>query len=108
MGDESLLRLDVRLPRPGTVVVAARGEVDLLTAPDLARGLEQHLQDASTLVVDLSEMEFFGAAGIEVLLQVQTEARRRGIVLRLVIGPHLRRVFTLADLDCALSVHDAR
>ena len=108
MTDGALLRLDVRRPRPGRVIVAVHGEVDMLTAPDLALGLEQHLDGTGTLVVDLSEVVFFGAAGLEVLLHIQTEARRRGMALQLVTGPHLQRLLHLVDLDRALPLHDAR
>ena len=108
MGDETLLHLDVKRPRAGTVVVAVHGEVDMLTAPELAAGLEQQLDRASALVVDLSEVEFFGAAGLEVLVQVQSETRQRGLSLRLVVGPHLRRLLALVDLEGELCVHDAR
>ena len=108
MADETALRLDVWRPRPGTAIVVVRGEVDLLTATELALRLEEQLPATSTLVVDLSEVDFFGAAGLEVLVHIQSEAERRGLALRLVVGPHLRRLLSLVDLDRTLPVHDAR
>ena len=60
------------------VVVRTVGELDLLTAPELLTVLDAHLADpAVTLVVlDMSRVEFLGAAGLGVLAQVATRAGR--------------------------------
>ena len=60
------------------VVVRAVGELDLLTAPELLTVLDAHLADPAVTVVvlDLSRVEFLGAAGLGVLAEVATRAGR--------------------------------
>jgi len=82
------LRIEVQRPRPGTAVVAAHGEVDMLTAPWLAGMLTVRLRHDTLelLVLDLSGLDFLGAAGLSVLVQTHLQARRRGTGLRIVTG----------------------
>ncbi|UIJ63567.1 STAS domain-containing protein [Amycolatopsis acidiphila] len=81
------LRLRVRRPRPRTAVVLVRGEVDVLTAPRLTELLVARLRGTlRTLVVDLSEVDFLGAAGLSSLLYADLLARHRGVTMRVVTG----------------------
>jgi anti-anti-sigma factor len=51
-------------------VVRVRGELDLLTAPQLAQLLRAQLADGcAVLVVDLTAVEFLSSAGLNALLQ---------------------------------------
>lgn len=66
------LRLHVSRPTRGTAVVKANGEVDLGTGPRLWDMLSQRLHGSgTTLILNLSELEFFGATGIRVLERAQ-------------------------------------
>jgi anti-sigma B factor antagonist len=99
------MELQVRGPlRDGVALVAASGEIDLSTAPQL----EQFLLDAIPpqrvpppgLVLDLSGVEFFGAAGIAVLLRLQDSLEHLGGRLRLCnVSPIVTRVLTVTDLQ---------
>lgn len=104
---DAAIRLSVR-EEPGAVVTEVHGEVDLLTAPRLAATLvEQADGRAPVVVVDLSEVDFFGAAGLEALVQAQRSADRSGVSLRLVAGPRVHRLLTLLHLDQPLLVHES-
>ncbi|WP_199439818.1 STAS domain-containing protein [Umezawaea beigongshangensis] len=59
--------------RPDLLVVSAQGEIDLLTAPRLARALDGDLP--ALVVVDLTRVTFLTAAGIGVLIEA---AQRSG------------------------------
>jgi anti-sigma B factor antagonist len=53
----------------GTPVVAVSGEIDLFTAPEFKRHVQQALeQDASRLVVDLSGTTFIDSSSLGVLI----------------------------------------
>lgn len=66
------LRLHVSRPAKGTAVVKANGEVDLGTSPRLWEMLAQRLHGSgTTLILNLSELEFFGATGVRVLERAQ-------------------------------------
>ncbi|HVV24037.1 MAG TPA: STAS domain-containing protein [Pseudonocardiaceae bacterium] len=73
--------LTVRQERHGGVVVVSLvGELDMATADDAADRLDLAAASASTLVVDLTGVRFFGSAGLNVLLRL----RAAGVDVRLV------------------------
>lgn len=83
--DMEITTITVRPAPPGTVVLAVRGEVDLCTSPLLRDRLLEHLRPACPrLVVDLTEVSFFGAAGLTVLVTVRKAAEAAGIRMCLV------------------------
>jgi len=65
-------------------VVTVLGEVDTLTAPDLASCLNVHLVAAQRVVLDLDGVQFMGSAGLSVLAKANELALRDGRELRLV------------------------
>jgi anti-sigma B factor antagonist len=103
-----MIRLSVR-DEAGVLVTRVHGEVDLLTAPRLAAALiEQADGRAPVLVADLSEVDFFGAAGLDALAQAQQRAEAANVSLRLVAGPPVRRLLGLLQFDWrTLAVHES-
>jgi anti-sigma B factor antagonist len=79
-------RVSVRRPEPGSVVVHICGEVDMASVPRLGELLRQRLRAAylRTVVLDLSEVDFLGTDGLEMLLHVQRRAENRGVALYIV------------------------
>ncbi|RZQ63803.1 STAS domain-containing protein [Amycolatopsis suaedae] len=109
-----LLRLHRRTEN-GALVVAASGDVDMLTVPDLEQYLEAACGQAGsdqTVVVDLSEVTFLGSSGLAALVQADQRCRQVGVTLRVVAA---NRVVTRAleaaglqgVLDIASTVADA-
>ncbi|WP_436498720.1 STAS domain-containing protein [Actinokineospora sp. HUAS TT18] len=90
----------------GVVVVHAVGEVDLSTSTTLVTGIDDALDTKPAgLVIDLSEVGFFGSVGISALI----EANRRttcGTGLQIVATPMIRRVLGIVGLSDGLSLHD--
>jgi anti-anti-sigma factor len=82
-------------------VLVVRGCVDATTA----RVLREHVDLASGgpggVVVDLSEVSFFSAAGAEVLA-----AASRDVGLHVVVTPLVRRVLHAAGAAGSLRLHD--
>jgi anti-anti-sigma factor len=65
-------------------VIIVRGDIDLSVCQQLGEVLLEQLDQAvDTVEVDLSEVTFFAAAGLHVLLDAAEAARRRGITLRI-------------------------
>lgn len=76
------LDITVSRPRPGTVVLDVRGEVDTLTAPQFEAALTGlDGGDRSTIVVDLTGVTFLASSGLAVL--IQSAHRRDGEADRL-------------------------
>lgn len=97
------LRLSVEwLPAARTAVISVHGEVDLLTAPQLAELVHDRLRGTvRLLVVDLSAVGFLGSAGLEVLVHAHLDATHRGITLAIVTGTSrpVLRALTAVGLD---------
>lgn len=105
----------VAIPRPGggsqpdlvrsrelsgtTVLVAAFGEIDAASAPDLSTHVERHLPGYRQLVLDLSRVEFFGTAGYSVLHRVHSRCAQDDIRWVLVPGPEVQRLLRVCDPD---------
>lgn len=71
---EQLLTTTVSYPNSGIAVCRAAGEVDSATVPQLREQLREALSDGPRhLVVDLSAVTFFSAAGLHALDEAGTE-----------------------------------
>jgi anti-anti-sigma factor len=90
------------------VVVSVRGEVDASNGIAFAGYVERHGAIAGTLVLDLSEVDFFGAAGLTALRRIDLCCDRIG--WKLVASPavrHALRACHAEDLPQAESVASA-
>lgn len=100
-------RLDVTVGQLGPVtVVTARGEVDLATASLLENSLDEALAHRpASLVVDLSDVSFLAAVGMNVLLT----ARRRGgsatSMVAVADGPYTRRPMEVVGLSGPVPIY---
>lgn len=97
----------LRAPVPGVVGVRAVGEVDLSTAPALARLVTQQLAcSPRMLVLDLSEVAFLGACGLSVLAEAARVGVERGIAVRLVaVARPVLRPLQITGLDGLIPTH---
>jgi anti-sigma B factor antagonist len=69
---------------PDARVVTVTGEIDVVTAPDLADCLTTQLAGSRVVVVDLDGVRFLGSAGVAVLFEANELATRQGRDLQLV------------------------
>ena len=87
-----------------TRIVRVRGELDLYTAPEFERALEQNRAADGRVVVDLSECTFIDSTGLGILVK----ADRRGDPDALLIvanGVEVLRAFKVSGLDRRLVLH---
>lgn len=79
-------------------VVAVNGNLDALTAPELADALStQLLQGNAKLVADLTGLEYTSSAGLRVLLNAAKEARSKGGDLRFAgVQTNVKKVLDLS------------
>ena len=98
---EEILSVTVCPAPPGAFVVAVHGEVDRSTTPLLRDRLLELLRPTCPhLVVDLTDVSFFGAAGLTVLVTVREAAETAGVRLCLVAGTRVvLRPLAITGLD---------
>ncbi|HEU5471589.1 MAG TPA: STAS domain-containing protein [Actinophytocola sp.] len=81
-------RLSVRVTRPAdrTAVLHVAGELDLFTAPVVDSHIVKQLTDhpQAHLVLDLTEVTFFGSAGLATLVRAAESAEDQDVALQLV------------------------
>jgi anti-anti-sigma factor len=99
--------LTVRLGfRDDSTWLSVAGELDLSTAPLLEAALRAHRPGAAgtttgPLVLDLQDVSFIGARGIDVILAAAHQASRHGTRLRILPSRPVRRLAALLGVgDC--------
>jgi anti-anti-sigma factor len=88
------------------VVLSVAGELDLATARDLRRRLEQHRDTPTEIVVDLDAVTFIDCAGLRPLLEARATFGDRLFLQS--VPPRVSRLLTLLKLEHSLPVIDAR
>ncbi|MGN2638215.1 STAS domain-containing protein [Nocardia takedensis] len=92
-------------PRGSAVIVAVGGEVDMSSAPVLGARIAQAIRsDPALLVVDLSQVRFFGSAGLSLLAETSDLVAEGSLRVVAVGGP--LRTIRLAALDQILDLFD--
>ncbi len=94
------VRLRTWWPREPVAVLGVAGELDNLEAEAVGAELSGLLRDPATalVVLDLSEVTFFGSRGLEVVVRGARTAEAAGTELRGVTGPGNRRVLRPLDI----------
>jgi len=90
----------------GHVVVALRGELDLVDAADVAAALAAAVAREPRIIVDLAGLEFIDCSGVAALARGRRHARQAGGDL-LLAAPQQRvqRVLAITRLAGEFSVH---
>jgi anti-sigma B factor antagonist len=99
----------------GIHVIAVTGELDMNTAPQLGRELDEALADpASSVLLDLCDCEFIDSTGIALIvrswqrLDRQAAGEGQG---RLVLCSHnhqVRRLLQITGVESSISMHEQR
>ncbi len=102
--------MDVSVSRSSTgdvPVVAVSGEVDVYSAPALKESLAEVLQAGdSTLIVDLTEVEFLDSTGLGALVEARAASTEAGGSLPLVCSQErILKLFTITGLDGVFTIH---
>lgn len=98
--DSAAVRLRTSWTARDVAVLAVAGEVDNAEAAAVGSALQELLRSprAALVVLDLSEVTFFGSRGLAVVVDGARTARSAGTDLRGVTGPDNRRVLRPLDI----------
>jgi anti-anti-sigma factor len=91
------------------VVVRVRGEVDLVSAPELESSFVLALHERpAVLVADLTDVTFFASAGLAVLVNAQEQAGARTRFCVVAPARAVRRPLELTGLTGVIAVYGSR
>jgi anti-anti-sigma factor len=98
-GNGGLARLGTRRAKSPVTVICARGEIDQANAHTLAEYPSAHLARRCGLILDLTGLEFFGAAGFSALHKIWASCAQAGMDWVLVPGAAVSRLLQICDPD---------
>jgi anti-sigma B factor antagonist len=87
-------------------VIHVKGEIHVSTAPEFAQSLDASIaDDAESVVLDLTQVEFIDSTGLTVLLNGLRSITLRGGRLALAISnPTVLRLFEITRLDSTFDI----
>jgi anti-anti-sigma factor len=95
----------ITMRRQGTTILSVMGEIDLLTAPELAEAVRTALTvESRCLIFDLTGTTFLSSAGMQILVDAQSAISPHGHVGIVASGPATARPMKLVGLDDFLSI----
>jgi anti-anti-sigma factor len=87
-------------------VVGVSGELDMLTAPDLASAIEAAAaKSPAALIVDLSAVDFLASAGMSALIAAHEAIASRAGFAVVADGSATSRPLTLIGIDSIFAMH---
>jgi anti-sigma B factor antagonist len=96
----------------GIRAFTVRGELDMNTAPELERPLNQALaEEGASIMLDLSECEFIDSTGIALIVRAWQQLEGDGGDGRLVlccINHQVRRLLKITGVESSISMHQGR
>jgi anti-anti-sigma factor len=98
----------------GIHAITVRGELDMNTAPELEKKLDEALVDpATSIMLDLSECEFIDSTGIALIVRAwqQLDGDGNGGGGRLVlccVNHQVRRLLKITGVESSISMHEQR
>jgi anti-anti-sigma factor len=106
--DESqLARLDTHWMKSSVAIVSAHGAIDQTNARTLTEHSLADLVRCRGLILDLTRLEFFGAAGFSALHRISVSCARGGIDWALVPGAAVSLLLRICDPDGFLPAVDS-
>jgi anti-anti-sigma factor len=94
-----LARLDTHWMTSSVAIVSAHGDIDKTNAHTLTEYSLADLVRCRGLILDLTRLEFFGAAGFSALHRISVSCARAGIGWALVPGAAVSLVLRICDPD---------
>ena len=92
----------------GAQVVSFKGDIDLQSSPEVRKVLISAVDEGSTVLVDLSGVDYIDSSGVASMLESFQNARKKNQEYVLVsVSDAAMRVLQLARLDKVFTISDS-
>jgi anti-sigma B factor antagonist len=96
----------------GVRAFTVRGELDMNTAPELERALEEAVaEENASIMLDLSECEFIDSTGIALIVRAWQKLEAddgKGRFVLCCINHQVRRLLKITGVEASISLHEER
>jgi len=99
----------------GIRAFTVRGELDMNTAPELERALQEALEEeGASIMLDLSACEFIDSTGIALIVRAWQRLDRdgggegKGHLVLCCINHQVRRLLKITGVESSISLHEQR
>ncbi len=86
------------------LTIALKGRLDTTTAPELETELKTSLDGVTTLVIDMSALEYISSAGLRVLLSAQKIMNKQGEMKVVHAGETIMEIFEVTGFSDILTI----
>ena len=84
--------------------IALEGRLDTTTAPELEKELKASLDGITTLVIDMTGLEYISSAGLRVLLSAQKTMNKQGEMKVVHVGETIMEIFEVTGFSDILTI----
>ena len=84
---------------PSVAIISVHGELDAANADEFTGYLDRHTARADKLVIDLSEVRFFAAAALDILVRLDDESSNQAFAWGVIACPTLDRLRQICKLE---------
>ena len=86
------------------LTVALTGRLDTTTAPELEKELKASLDGVTTLVIDMTALDYISSAGLRVLLSAQKTMNKQGEMKVVHVNETIMEIFEVTGFSDILTI----
>jgi len=86
------------------LTVSLTGRLDTTTAPELEKELKASLDSVTTLVIDMTALDYISSAGLRVLLSAQKTMNKQGEMKVVHVNETLMEIFEVTGFSDILTI----
>ena len=86
------------------LTIALEGRLDTMTAPELEKTFKESLDEADTLTMDLSKLDYVSSAGLRVLLSAHKKMSQKGGMKVTHLNEIVQEVFNVTGFSDILTI----
>ena len=86
------------------LTVSLTGRLDTTTAPELEKELKASLDSVTTLVIDMTALDYISSAGLRVLLSAQKTMNKQGEMKVVHVNETIMEIFEVTGFSDILTI----